>query len=601
MKRMQCELCGSSELVKEGDFFVCQGCGTKYSIENARKLFIEGTVKIDSSEDMQRYLRLAKEAFDSTNWAKAEEYSSKALEIDDANAEAWLIKGESIDWQCTVKNDRLLEALRSYNSYLGLMIEKLEVTIDGSSLKACADQLIGLVDNFIGNAKAEIDLYCSVYEKSTSHPECITINLNKHYQARMKYLEKVKDIVTSIDSIDEAERANGESKTESKADDELSSVFRMATFIRLRLKLNEALGFGNSLPRYIAERCNQTAVKVFNDVQAQWEKINPFKYWSGDTDQSHEIEQFDLYVAILDSLISIDVYCANILEATDQIRLNNYGLLKICWGNAANVETAAINATSKYIRHGQYGWGSPKPSIWLNDAAKSARRKAAEQYQINSDKYDFTKLLTGEIVSYKALEAKCRQRIAARLIHIAETAHPAEAEQRRQIRQQIKSLNEQLDKAKKRMDSYGILERKARKETSTVIDQIEQQIKKYSSELEPLNTILAIDISQDGSIAQSPLALEITANDKSMQSLVSTILDNVLGDYAKMAKWDSDGSVSIAVGPYAANVLSDLLERKATVIAKPVRFDEVLKFAPKGVEWDSLDQATEYVRAQQDG
>ncbi len=38
MARFVCELCGGDNLVKEGDFFVCQGCGTKYSLEDARKL-----------------------------------------------------------------------------------------------------------------------------------------------------------------------------------------------------------------------------------------------------------------------------------------------------------------------------------------------------------------------------------------------------------------------------------------------------------------------------------------------------------------------------------------------------------------------------------
>lgn len=43
MKAIQCELCGSQELVKDGDFFVCVYCKTKYTTEAAKKLFIEIT------------------------------------------------------------------------------------------------------------------------------------------------------------------------------------------------------------------------------------------------------------------------------------------------------------------------------------------------------------------------------------------------------------------------------------------------------------------------------------------------------------------------------------------------------------------------------
>lgn len=41
MKVIKCELCGSNELLKGEDFFVCQHCGTKYTTEAARKLIVE--------------------------------------------------------------------------------------------------------------------------------------------------------------------------------------------------------------------------------------------------------------------------------------------------------------------------------------------------------------------------------------------------------------------------------------------------------------------------------------------------------------------------------------------------------------------------------
>ena len=38
MKALTCEMCGSTNLVKEGGVFVCQSCGTKYSVEEAKKI-----------------------------------------------------------------------------------------------------------------------------------------------------------------------------------------------------------------------------------------------------------------------------------------------------------------------------------------------------------------------------------------------------------------------------------------------------------------------------------------------------------------------------------------------------------------------------------
>ena len=41
MKSIKCELCGSNDVVKKDDLFVCQYCGTKYTPEEAKKLLVE--------------------------------------------------------------------------------------------------------------------------------------------------------------------------------------------------------------------------------------------------------------------------------------------------------------------------------------------------------------------------------------------------------------------------------------------------------------------------------------------------------------------------------------------------------------------------------
>ena len=41
MKVFRCEMCGSSELLKTEDLYACKNCGTKYTLENAKKLLIE--------------------------------------------------------------------------------------------------------------------------------------------------------------------------------------------------------------------------------------------------------------------------------------------------------------------------------------------------------------------------------------------------------------------------------------------------------------------------------------------------------------------------------------------------------------------------------
>ena len=49
MKRLTCEMCGGTDLIKQDGVFVCQSCGCKYSVEEARKLMIEGPVDVSGS------------------------------------------------------------------------------------------------------------------------------------------------------------------------------------------------------------------------------------------------------------------------------------------------------------------------------------------------------------------------------------------------------------------------------------------------------------------------------------------------------------------------------------------------------------------------
>jgi len=117
MKQLTCEMCGSTDLIKQDGVFVCQSCGTKYSIEEAKKMMVEGTVevsgivKVDDTEKIQNFFRMATNAYDAGNKQEAENYCNKIIEIDPENPDAWLLKGISAAWQSTLGNLRMDEFL----------------------------------------------------------------------------------------------------------------------------------------------------------------------------------------------------------------------------------------------------------------------------------------------------------------------------------------------------------------------------------------------------------------------------------------------------------------------------------------------------------
>ena len=140
MKRIVCEMCGSSALIKHDGIFECQSCGTKYSVEEAKKMMIEGpvdvsgsTVRIDNSSSIDNYYKMADSAFISNNNREAENYCNKIIEIDANNYKAWYLKGKAAGWQSTLANNRIDEAINCFVKSLDnapnedLSNQKLEV------------------------------------------------------------------------------------------------------------------------------------------------------------------------------------------------------------------------------------------------------------------------------------------------------------------------------------------------------------------------------------------------------------------------------------------------------------------------------------------
>lgn len=115
MKQLTCEMCGSTDLMKRDGVFVCQSCGMKYSVEDAKKMMIEGTVEVQgtvqikNTAQLENLWRLAQSSYDSKNYTQAEEFCNQIIAMDADNYEAWKLKGEAINYQITGTNDRIAE------------------------------------------------------------------------------------------------------------------------------------------------------------------------------------------------------------------------------------------------------------------------------------------------------------------------------------------------------------------------------------------------------------------------------------------------------------------------------------------------------------
>lgn len=88
MKALVCEMCGSPDLLKSDGMYICQSCGTRYTVEEAKKLMVEGKVQIDNSEFVKKYLENAQRALSKEDWEEVEKYYNMVEQNAPHNIEA---------------------------------------------------------------------------------------------------------------------------------------------------------------------------------------------------------------------------------------------------------------------------------------------------------------------------------------------------------------------------------------------------------------------------------------------------------------------------------------------------------------------------------
>lgn len=86
MSQLICEMCGSADLLKQDGVFVCQSCGCKYSVEEAKKMLAEGTtavtegsVKAGTTDELANLYQLARRARDNNDSENAEKFYGMIL------------------------------------------------------------------------------------------------------------------------------------------------------------------------------------------------------------------------------------------------------------------------------------------------------------------------------------------------------------------------------------------------------------------------------------------------------------------------------------------------------------------------------------------
>ncbi|MCL1956799.1 MAG: hypothetical protein FWF63_05710 [Fibromonadales bacterium] len=153
MKQLVCEMCGGTDLLKQDGVFVCQSCQTKYSVEEARRMMIEGTVEVagkvsvDNTAKMDNLKKVARRAKEDGNSDQAFKYYEQLNMEDPDNWEAvfFVAYYSAIN---KLKNDREGDSVRitgnsvslggNYRSGIGPAI---------STITNCLDSVFSLIED----------------------------------------------------------------------------------------------------------------------------------------------------------------------------------------------------------------------------------------------------------------------------------------------------------------------------------------------------------------------------------------------------------------------------------------------------------------------
>ncbi len=195
MKALVCELCGSVDLVKEGEYFVCQHCGCKYDLEAAKKMMVEGVVKIDTSDELEKLYKAARNARETGDTESALRHYEKISSQDPDSWEALfylvVLKAEKI------KNGEIESVAFKINECLHKIFELINANVDGEDDKKKAIKEI--VEKCI-TVTVGLTLSSKAYYDSIAEIHTITFDIKAIRKALAEHLIRCVQIAVITDN-----------------------------------------------------------------------------------------------------------------------------------------------------------------------------------------------------------------------------------------------------------------------------------------------------------------------------------------------------------------------------------------------------------------
>lgn len=432
MKKLTCEMCGSTDLLKSDGVFVCQSCGTKYSVEEAKKMMVEGTVqvegtvRVDNKDKIDNYFKMAESAYESENLKEAEDYANKIIEIDPKHAEAWLIKGKAAGWQSTIANVRFSESIECWSNALKNASkerhDKMREEVEEETLKLAKALIATRADNFKSNPS----------------------------QGNYQELCNFNTVVNP--------------------------------FLLLITKANLIISIDDLLA-YLAKTLNSAAVGGFSTANEYYgnkrEDMNKFKY-------TNWLEYADNCVMVLKNaaLKAQDEETLNLIYKNLEyiqktiIDSKSYKFVATGYGSYYGVDTY-LNSNAKTIRINEIA-GYPEEKAKRLKEIKEHQKEEREKYF--KEHPEEKERLDNEINDSKSNNKKLMQEIEKNKTILDDINASIDGELK-PLLSDIKSLDKKIEKLEEEKSNLGLLKLKEKKEIKQKIEAIEEEKAKVENKI----------------------------------------------------------------------------------------------------------------------
>lgn len=136
MKAMKCELCSGTDFIRDQEFFKCEFCRTKYTLDQAKKLI--GSVSIDRSDEYAKLIRGADSFLKSDDTENSEKFILQALSYDPDKIDGWLMKARLETHKSTSDTLRVMDYQPTMERLLSALSSALRLAKDEAERLECA-------------------------------------------------------------------------------------------------------------------------------------------------------------------------------------------------------------------------------------------------------------------------------------------------------------------------------------------------------------------------------------------------------------------------------------------------------------------------------